>query len=85
MQLFNEMFRDADENFIEWAIKMVLGWKRESYDGTNLVHIHGTKDLVFPMRFVKNSDYIIKGGSHDIVMSSPKEISRIIEKEIGSS
>jgi hypothetical protein len=82
MQIFKTMLMDTDNDFINGAIKFVLQWQRTDYDKENLIHIHGTKDIIFPLRNIKNCDYKIKGGSHDMIMSKHAEINRILTKEI---
>ncbi len=80
--LFNEMVRDADERFIIWGIDAALHWNRSSYDRNMLVHIHGSGDFVFPSRYLSHCDYLIEGGTHDLVMSRYAEINRILENEL---
>ena len=80
--LFEQMLYDADDVFLRWAMQAALDWKRKSYDKKNLVHIHGTKDLVFPFKNITNCNYTIKGGTHGMIMSRPKEISEILRREI---
>ncbi|HKR07506.1 MAG TPA: alpha/beta hydrolase [Bacteroidia bacterium] len=82
MHLFKTMLHDADNDFIKRAIKFVLQWKRMSYNKENLIHIHGTKDLVFPLKNIRHYDYKITGGAHDMIMSKPEEINKILIKEI---
>lgn len=81
-KLFKEMLDDADDDFLRWGMQSILDWQRSAYDGKNLTHIHGTKDLVFPLRNIRQCDYTIKGGTHGMIMSSPREINEILKKEI---
>ncbi|MEO5570171.1 MAG: alpha/beta hydrolase [Bacteroidia bacterium] len=82
LKLFKAMLHDTDNDFIYRSIKFVLEWQRTSYNNENLIHIHGTKDIVFPIRNINNCDYKITGGAHDIIMSRPEEINKILIKEI---
>ena len=45
--LFEQMLYDADNDFLSWGMQAALDWQRKSYEKKDLVHIHGTKDLVF--------------------------------------
>ena len=66
--------------YLNWAISNVVKWEdNEVID--NIVHIHGTKDHVFP---IKNIDNCIKieGGSHVMIITKPKKISKIIDKTL---
>jgi pimeloyl-ACP methyl ester carboxylesterase len=80
--LFEQMINDADDDFLRWGMQAALDWQRKSYEKNNLVHIHGTKDLVFPFRNITNCHYTIKDGSHGMIMSKPGEINEILRKEI---
>jgi pimeloyl-ACP methyl ester carboxylesterase len=82
MQLFKSMLKEADEEFISWGIGSALKWQRKEYDKSNLVHIHGTADHLFPIRNIRDPEYTIKGGAHDMVMSKASEISQILIKEL---
>jgi pimeloyl-ACP methyl ester carboxylesterase len=82
MQLFKAMLYDTDNEFIKRSIQFVLDWKRSSYHNENLIHIHGTKDLVFPLKNINHCDFKIRGGAHDMIMSKPQEINKILIAEI---
>lgn len=81
-RIFKDMLFDADASFISWGIRMVLEWERTTYEKENLVHIHGTGDLVFPIRNIVNCDYKIKDGAHDMILTRADEINEILAKEI---
>jgi len=70
------IIREADPDFLEWAIDAMLCWKQEQRI-ENLIHIHGDKDKVFP--FKKNhADFIIKNGTHLMVFDRAEEVSEIV-------
>ena len=80
--LFKSMLQNTDADFIKMGIRFVLEWQRMEYHRENLVHIHGTKDILLPIRYISHCDYTINGGTHDMVMSRPEEINKILVKEI---
>ena len=80
--LLLQMLRDADDDFISWGMQTALDWKRRSYDKKNLVHIHGTRDLIFPLHNISDCHYTIKGGTHGMIMSRTGEINEILKREI---
>jgi len=82
IQLFYLMLKDADDDFIHWAINLILDWNRTDFKKENLIHIHGSNDIVFPLRNIKNCNYVIKGGTHDMIMTSAAEISKILKFEL---
>jgi hypothetical protein len=58
----------------------VVNWKND-WIPPNLVHIHGTKDHIFPIRYVK-ADYMIKDAGHLLPMNNAKEVNEILKKII---
>jgi len=73
--------RSADPFYLEWAINEVLNWKNE-WLPENLIHIHGERDKIFPIKKLK-ADYVIKDGTHLMIYNRGKEISELIRKELG--
>lgn len=82
-ELIEDMLRDADIEFNEWAVDQVIHWKNEVIPD-NLVHIHGTRDRIFPDFYVKGAIWV-KGGTHFMVVNRAKEISKVIKKELAPS
>lgn len=70
-----------DEKYLTWAIKNMVEWDREIAD-SNVFHIHGTKDEVFPIKYIRNCRKIKKGTHAMILQKTPsivEEILKIIE------
>jgi len=65
-----------DKTYIEWSIKTVLNWKQET-PIENILHIHGTNDNVFPIKYISNYEQIING-DHTMIIIKAKKISEII-------
>ena len=57
----------------------ILRWKGSPWKGP-IVRIHGDRDTLLPLRFPV--DHVVKGGSHVMVFTRPKEISRIVQQAI---
>ena len=55
-----------DPKYLKWAVKQQINWKRTSII-SNLIHIHGDKDNVFPNRYIKNA-IIVKDGTHAMIL-----------------
>ncbi len=83
LEMIEEMLRNADIEFNEWAVDQVIHWKNEDVSD-NLIHIHGTRDRIFPHFYIKDAVWI-KGGTHFMVVNRAKEISKIIKKELTSA
>ncbi len=80
-KIWAAIMRDSDPYFLKWAIQEILTWKNEKRP-ENIFHIHGSKDLTFPVDLVK-ADRIIAGGGHFMVLSHAEQISRIINEQLG--
>ena len=74
-------FNVRDEKYLSWAIKNMVEWDRESPD-PNIYHIHGTRDEVFPIKYIDNC-HKIKRAKHAMILdktpSVVEEILKIIE------
>jgi hypothetical protein len=72
--------KNADLVFVDWAITQILNWKND-WQPENLIHIHGDRDKIFPVKKV-NPTCIIKDGTHMIIYNRAGEISEYIQKEL---
>ena len=70
------MLNDKDPDFLKRTIKMILEWERTGYS-SNIIHIHGDNDHTIPIRNVKYN-YMVKNGSHMMVLTKGEEISKIL-------
>tara|TARA_B100000900_G_scaffold52673_1_gene38992 strand:- start:5343 stop:5981 length:639 start_codon:yes stop_codon:yes gene_type:complete len=70
IDLAERYLTERDEDYLEWAVKSLLNWKQNSFR-TDLIHIHGTKDKVFPIENISNC-IKIKGGRHEMIILRAK-------------
>lgn len=73
----SKIINDHNEHHIIWAQKAVVKWNNNLIPD-NYLHIHGTKDEIFPIGCVTPT-HRIKGGTHYMIMDRAKEISIIIK------
>ena len=78
--LYKKYLSMRDEKYLPWAIKNVLHWKQTS-SNNKIIHIHGNKDGIFPIKNIKNC-IIVDGGTHIMVLNKAKQISSILEREL---
>lgn len=78
---FRKMLDEAPQNYYNGAVHCIVKWRNKTRP-QNLVHIHGTTDLVLPYRKIVACDYTIKGGTHFMIVNKGEEISEIINKEL---
>ncbi len=74
--LLQQIILDTDPVFMRWAIHQIMNWRNESYP-SNLIHIHGAKDRIFPINCIKNSIEIPNGG-HFMIVNKVTEIEHLI-------
>lgn len=78
--LFSNMLVDTDITFFRWAVKSILYWE-QTETIKNLYHIHGSADLMFPIKYIK-PQYIIKNGKHLMIYTQATEVSEILSEII---
>jgi|MGYP006078702931 thioesterase domain-containing protein len=65
-----------DPLYLNWAIHHVLHWN-QTETLSNVIHIHGTKDEIFPIKNILNC-IEIEDGSHIMILNKGKKISTIL-------
>ncbi|MCL6272985.1 alpha/beta hydrolase [Muricauda sp. 2012CJ35-5] len=66
LELYEQYLSVRDKRYIDWAIDSIVNWKQKHSPST-LVHIHGTKDAVFPIDKIKEC-IAVKNGTHTMII-----------------
>ncbi len=82
-KLLRAILKDTDTCFAKWAMKAVLSWRNQE-KSSRTVKICGTKDRVIPPAS-KGNTYLIKGGSHFMIVDKAHEVSAIINEVLEAS
>ena len=78
LTLYQEYLSVRDKQYLDWAIEHMVCWQREE-KVPNVIHIHGDRDVVFPIKNLSNF-HCIEGGTHVMIMYKAKHISsKLIE------
>lgn len=77
-ETFKAMLNDKDPAFLNRTVEMIVEWDRVSFPD-NLIHIHGDYDNTLPIRNVK-TNYIVKEGSHMMVLTRGALVSEIVNR-----
>jgi pimeloyl-ACP methyl ester carboxylesterase len=77
-QLLKEILADTDSRFFEWAIDRIAHWQNRIIP-SNLRHIHGIKDKIFPIKYI-HCDFRVLDGGHLMTLNKGSEISNLIWK-----
>jgi len=76
VNLYRKYLSMRDKNYLPWAIYNVLHWQQEE-PLPNIIHIHGNKDGVFPIKHIKDS-IVIEGGTHVMILNKAQQISKLL-------
>lgn len=67
IDLYEKYLKMRDKKYLDWALENVILWS-QTEPNKNVIHIHGTADAVFPVKYIKN--YIpIAGGTHVMIIN----------------
>lgn len=64
--LFLDMVHATDNTFMRWALHQILHWKNQVLPH-RYVHLHGDRDLLFPIDRIRNP-IIIRRGTHFMIV-----------------
>jgi len=79
-EIYKKYLSVRSKTYLNWSIRSVLNWEQEKPQN-HLIHIHGTSDHVFPIKHIDNA-IEIKGGTHVMILTKGKKISKIIESNL---
>ncbi len=77
VELYKKYLSVNDKRYLDWAIEQVVCWDRE-IPIKDIVHIHGDKDGVFPIKYIQNC-LVIKGGTHIMIINRFKWFNEHLE------
>lgn len=66
LKLYNRYIDRDDKLYLNWAIEQMVRWDRET-PLPGLLHIHGDKDHIFPIKKIKNCT-VVEGGRHLMII-----------------
>lgn len=70
LKLYEKFLSVRDIRYLDWAVEQVILWDRIAVD-ENIIHIHGSADDVFPMKYITNC-IVVKGGTHVMILNKYK-------------
>lgn len=69
-ELYKTYLSVRDKLYLEWALEQVILWNREVAD-TNVIHIHGDQDEVFPIKYIQDC-IVLEKGTHVMILNKYK-------------
>ncbi|NQV52901.1 MAG: alpha/beta hydrolase [Flavobacteriales bacterium] len=79
-EMLFDLLERSDERIVNWSADKVVSWDGD-HNLSNISHIHGTADAVFPIRNVR-PDKKVQGGPHFMVYTHPDEVSAWLNEVI---
>ena len=71
----------ANPILVRWSLHAIVSWDQtERLPG--IVHLHGSNDLMLPVRYT-HADYIIERGGHLMVFNKADEVNKILNEVLG--
>jgi pimeloyl-ACP methyl ester carboxylesterase len=74
---FKSMLKSKDPYYMKRSVALILSWDKTE-ESPEIIHIHGTKDHIIPMRNVK-ADVIIPKGSHVMTLTQAEQVQQAID------
>ena len=78
--IYKKYLSVRNQLYLNWSIRNVIKWEQD-LSTENVVHIHGTKDKVFPVKNISNC-INIEGANHVMIITKAKKISKIIDQNL---
>ena len=80
IELYKKYLSVNDKRYLDWAIEQMVCWKQDK-SLPNIIHIHGEKDVVFPIQNIKDC-ITVKGGTHIMIITKFKWFNENLPKLI---
>jgi pimeloyl-ACP methyl ester carboxylesterase len=66
LELYRKYLSERNPDYLDWAVNAIVHWN-PSFSTPNMIHIHGKKDTVFPIKNIENPFIEIQGGHAAII------------------
>lgn len=76
-ELLLDMYRKNSNRYLRWSLKEISLWDPEPVD-TPIIHLHGTRDVTFPIKNIQEPVIRVEDGWHFMVYQKPKEVTQLI-------
>ncbi len=80
LELYKRYLSVTDSSYLNWAIREMVCWSQEDFRA-DIIHIHGDKDAVFPIKNIKKC-IVIKNGTHIAIINKYKWFNENLPKLI---
>ena len=74
--MLKAILNDTDPGFLRWALRAISTWKNNTAP-ENLLHIHGSADRVFPLKYIR-CNAVLPNAGHFMAVNRAAEVSSLI-------
>ena len=67
VKLYEKYLSVSDDRYLKWAMKEIVNWE-QNQQLENVIHIHGTKDKVFPTQYINDNFVPLENGTHVMIV-----------------
>lgn len=67
LKLYDRYIAVVNKAYLRWSVREILNWDREE-PIPGVIHIHGDKDRLFPIKYIENC-VVLPGGSHIMIIN----------------
>lgn len=82
IKLYKKYIHLPNKYYLRWAIEKMVTWKQNKII-EGVIHIHGEKDEIFPIQYIKNA-IIVPGGTHVMIVKRFRWFNENLEKIIAA-
>lgn len=75
------MAKNNSTKFLYWCVNAIVKWNGTEDYRKDIIHIHGTKDEMFPYRNIKNA-IPVEGGSHAMLLIQHQAVNKILLEKL---
>jgi pimeloyl-ACP methyl ester carboxylesterase len=77
--LLQTIIRETPDDFLSWAISAIMQWEGGPAV-PQLLHLHGTRDRIFPIQSIHNC-IPVEGGGHFMILNKAAQLSQLITEK----
>lgn len=78
-----QMAKNNPPDFLYWCINAIVNWNGKKDYRKDIIHIHGTKDAMFPYRNIKNAIPVWEG-THNMLLTRKEEITALLIQHLNN-
>lgn len=78
-ELVVQMARNNPPDFLYWCVNAIVNWQGDNNYRKDIIHIHGTKDYMFPFKNIRNA-IPVQGASHNMLLTRKEEIKHLLQQ-----